>query len=138
MKNKLKYRLLHIYIMESFLFYAVIVVSCYYTFLSLFGFFNPIMWLTAITFDGLIGKNGYFPQSINEYADWWDRLEFTLSDMMNFLMVSTCFCMIMVVTLWTTLYIIGYAADFIGRIYIKYIFGVRFLNLYHRMEKRKN
>lgn len=71
MRNKLKYKLLHIKILEVLLSWTVILASCYYSIASLFGVFNPIMWLSASILDSLTGKKGSFPQSIHEYSSWW-------------------------------------------------------------------
>ncbi|EAU9174025.1 hypothetical protein EOG90_24445, partial [Salmonella enterica] len=84
MGNKLKYKLLHIKMLDNLLNCSVILVSIYYSIASLFGVFNPIMWFAASIADSLTGKKGSFPQSIHEYSAWWDRLEFSLPELMQF------------------------------------------------------
>lgn len=137
MRNKLKYKLLHIKIVDTLLSCTVILVSFYYAAVSLFGVFNPIMWIAASVADFLIGKKGSFPQSIHEYSAWWDRLEFSFPEIMQFFMAGMFLCVIVYATFHTTGMIAGYISEIIERNYIKYIFGARFLRLYEKMQKRK-
>ncbi|EAR0259862.1 TPA: hypothetical protein ACWOR4_002860 [Escherichia coli] len=137
MKNKLKYKLLHIRLLDFLLSCTVILASCYYSIASLFGVFNPIMWLSSFLIDSLIGKKGSFPQSIHEYSSWWDRLEFSFPEIMQFFMAGFFLCVIVYATFHATVIIAGYIAELLERNYIKYIFGTRFLRLYEKMQKRK-
>lgn len=130
MKNKLKYKLLHIRLLDFLLSCTVILASCYYSIASLFGVFNPIMWLSSFLIDSLIGKKGSFPQSIHEYSSWWDRLEFSFPEIMQFFMAGLFLCVIVYATFHATVNIAGYIAELLERNYIKYIFGARFLRLY--------
>ncbi|EFW7512633.1 hypothetical protein SCI15_004524 [Salmonella enterica] len=137
MGNKLKYKLLHIKMLDNLLNCSVILVSIYYSIASLFGVFNPIMWFAASIADSLTGKKGSFPQSIHEYSAWWDRLEFSLPELMQFFMSGLFLCVIVYATFHATVNIAGYLAELLERNYIKYIFGARFLRLYEKMQKRK-
>ncbi|EOR9277660.1 hypothetical protein FKP64_RS19070 [Escherichia coli] len=137
MKNKLKYKLLHIKLLGFLLGCVVVLASCYYSIASLFGVFNPIMWLLAFLIDSLTGKKGSFPQSIHEYSSWWDRLEFSFPEIMQFFMAGLFLCVIAYATFHATVIIAGYIAELLERNYIKYIFGARFLRLYEKMQKRK-
>ncbi|MDL5838946.1 hypothetical protein BSV20_18200 [Salmonella enterica subsp. enterica serovar Enteritidis] len=137
MKNKLKYKLLHIKLLGVLLSCTVILASSYYAVASLFGVFNPIMWFAASIFDSLTGKKGSFPQSIHEYSAWWDRLEFSFPEIMQFSMAGFFLCVIVFATFHATVIITGYVSEFLERNYIKYIFGARYLRLYEKMQKRK-
>ncbi|EKZ2393598.1 hypothetical protein REJ43_004787, partial [Salmonella enterica] len=129
MRNKLKYKLLHIKLLEVLLSWAVILASCYYSIASLFGVFNPIMWLSASILDSLTGKKGSFPQSIHEYSSWWDRLELSFPEIMQFFMAGLFLCVIVFATFHATVNIAAYISELLERNYIKYIFGARFLRL---------
>ncbi|EGO6494864.1 hypothetical protein IU285_004519 [Salmonella enterica] len=137
MVNKIKYKLLHIRLLDILLSCAVILVSFYYSVASLFGVFNPIMWLAVSIADFLTGKKGSFPQSIYEYSAWWDRLEFSSPEIMQFVMAGLFLCVIVYATFHATVMIAGYISEYIERNYIKYIFGARFLRLYEKMQNRK-
>lgn len=137
MKSKLKYKLLHIRLLDSSLTCIVMLVSIYYSFASLFGVFNPIMWFAASIVDSLTGKKGFFPQSIHEYSAWWDRLEFSFPEIMQFFMTGFFLCVIVYATFHATVTVTGYISEVLERNYIKYIFGTRFLRLYEKMQKRK-
>ncbi|ECD1854022.1 hypothetical protein EWG95_17515 [Salmonella enterica subsp. enterica serovar Pomona] len=137
MKNKTKYRLLHVKLLDVLLSCSVVLVSFYYSFASLFGVFNPIMWLAASIADFLTGKKGSFPQTIHAYSAWWDRLEFSFPEIMQFFMAGFFLCVIVYATFHATVMIAGYVSELIKRNYIKYIFGARFLRLYEKIEKRK-
>ncbi|EDQ3655472.1 hypothetical protein ZP73_003617 [Salmonella enterica subsp. enterica] len=137
MMNNIKYKLLHIKLLDLLLSCAVIIFSGYYAVASLFGVFNPIMWFAASVADSLSGNKGSFPQSIHEYSAWWDRLEFSLPEMMQFFMAGLFLCVIVYATFCVTLTIAGYISELIERNYIKYIFGARFLRLYEKLKNRK-
>lgn len=137
MKNKLKYKLLHIKLLDVVLSCTVILASCYYSIASLFGVFNPFIWIAASIVDSLTGKKGSFPQSIHEYSAWWDRLEFSFPEIMQFFMAGLFLCVIVYATFHATVTITGYISELLERNYIKYIFGARFLRLYEKMQKRK-
>ncbi|EGK0795441.1 hypothetical protein IOL86_003283 [Salmonella enterica] len=138
MKNKTKYRLLHVKLLDVLLSCSVVLVSFYYSFASLFGVFNPIMWLAASIADFLTGKKGSFPQTFHEYSAWWDRLEFSFPELMQFFMAGFFLCVIVYATFHLTVMITGYVSELLVRNYIKYIFGTRFLRLYEKMKKRKD
>ncbi|MDS4101220.1 hypothetical protein RJY75_26240 [Escherichia coli] len=135
MKNRLK--LLHVTLLDLLLSWMVIVVSFYYAAASLFGVFNPIMLLMASFMDYLAGKKGFFPQSIHEYSSWWDRLEFSTTEMMQFVITGILLCLVIYTTFLATFNIAGYFAGILRYNYIKYILGARFLRLYEKMQNRK-
>ncbi|EHJ0757045.1 hypothetical protein J5L86_004168 [Salmonella enterica] len=137
MRSKLKYKLLHIRLLDNSLACIVVLVSFYYSFATLFGVFNPIMWFAASVVDSLTGQKGFFPQSIHEYSAWWDRLEFSYSEVMQFAISGLFLCVIVYATFHATVMIAGYISEILERNYIKYIFGARFLRLYEKMQKRK-
>ncbi|EBF9323914.1 hypothetical protein EWD79_22310 [Salmonella enterica subsp. enterica serovar Java] len=114
-----------------------LVTSFWYTYKSFYGLFNPYFYFTAITFDGVLNKPGFFPKDIQGLQAMWDQpLQDSIMPMQTFF-IGMLMLVLGGATLLTCFDISNKMQQFMLKSYVKLRFGSEYYSVWMFTQRMK-
>lgn len=111
--------------------------SFWYTYKSFYGLFNPYFYFTALSFDSVLNKPGFFPKDVYGLQAMWDQpLQDSIMPMQTFF-IGLIMLVLGLATLLTCFNLSNNVEEFLLKFYVKYRFGSEYYLIWISTQRKR-